>query len=144
MGYYSKVSILCGRNVAERLVNLPDLFGCRIHKRLDGLFRFVWEDVKWYEGDFEEVDAVKDVVKEWLDKSFPPDGPDKADFCSFIRIGDDDDDTECENNSLYWECQWIHKDVGVSNDEPLTVNRLDGMSHLSASDARRMIADMLW
>lgn len=144
MGYYSKVSILCGRNVAERLVKLPDLFGCKIHKRGDGLFRFVWESVKWYEGDFDEVDAVKAVVNEWLDRAFPPDGPDKPDFCSFIRIGEDDEDTEYESNSLYWERQYIHKDVGVSQDEPVPVPSENGMCELSANDARRMMADLIW
>ena len=45
MGYYSEVSILCGRNVAKRLVELPTLFGGGMtkteHPEFDSIFRNV-------------------------------------------------------------------------------------------------------
>jgi len=117
MGYYSEVSILCGRNVAKKLVELPELFGADITKRLGGTYQFYWESVKWYEGSFKEVDAVMEIVNKYLHKDFGPDGPDKPDFCSYIRIGEDLDDSDCECNSFDWDSQWIQKKVCIDGED---------------------------
>lgn len=115
MGYYSAVSILCGRNVAKRLVELPTLFGAKIKKRVDGRYRFYWESVKWYQDTDDEVKVVMKIVDEFLDK--PREDNYKDDFVSIIRIGDYDDDTYYNCNYDELNSQWIKHSIDVSNDE---------------------------
>lgn len=120
MGYYSKVSVLCGKNVADRIVALPSIYGARIRKRDDGLFRFYWNDVKWPQKDFKnntDADAIMEIVNESISKLIDDkvEGC-KMDFCSFIRIGDDCGDVEHYNNSASIERQWVKTDFDIMDD----------------------------
>lgn len=119
MGYYSKVSVLCGKNVANRLIDLPSLYMGRVKMRKDGLFRFYWDSVRWPAkgfSDANETDAIMEVVNASISKPIGDDGID--DFCSFIRIGDDVGDDEHYNNSAKFEKQFLKTELDLVDDEP--------------------------
>ena len=115
MGYYSEGSILCGRNVAKKIVALPTLFGAKIKRRANGQYRFYWKSVKWTEYEDDEVRAIMQIVNEFLDK--PVSENYKDDFVSIIRIGDDDDDTYLNCNYDELNSQWFKRSIEVANDE---------------------------
>ena len=139
MGYYSEVSILCGRNVAKRLVGLPTLFGANIKIRENGMFRFYWKSVKWYEASDEEVKAVMDIVNYYLNKPSEDSQAYKKDFVSIIRLGDDDEDTYFDYNYAELNSQWVKRSIEVINDEEAEIH--DGIEFLPQYCVKKMFEE---
>ena len=120
MPYNSKVSILCGTNVGDRILALPDLFGASVKMRKDGLMRFYWDEVRWEPDADEKVAAVMNIVDASTSSLINGDYENrKADFCSFLRLGDYVGDDESRNNTDYFERQWINTVIDITDDEPM-------------------------
>ena len=141
MGYYSEVSILCGRNVAKRLIDLPTLFGCFVKKRMDGKFRFYWKNVRWYDDSDDNVRAVMDVVNDFIYNNANASNAVLDDFVSFIRIGDNMDDVEAYCNFDIFNSQFIKTTIEYSDDYAVNV---DGIIECRPETAKDMIAKGDW
>lgn len=105
MPYASSVSVLCGKNVAKKIVSLPNILDARIKKRSDGLFRIYWPWILWEPDSYDVIRKMDRTIKSFAEKRIADDADD--DFCSFIRIGEDSGDIEQIRNNDCMERQWV-------------------------------------
>ncbi len=138
MGYYSRVAIRLSQKAYNKLKRkkfLPDSpfrsFDT-FHFLKDETVLFQWNDVKWYDGYDEEVDAVMDFLRK-LDEN-------SGEFYEYLRIGEDSGDgsdgiADQEHDSTFpYEGEadryalWIERTVGIL--ESRLGGRMDGMKEL--------------
>ena len=105
MGYLSKVGIKCEKAAYELFKNAWEEVNFAPDKILvNGDEHIIqWNWVKWYEGDFEDVDAICKVMDE-LDDHFGT--SDDGYGYKFIRLvesgGDEEERDNCYNVEFYW------------------------------------------
>lgn len=112
-------------NDSIEVVAEKPLGGAIIQRTSTGFYKITFNDVKWYEGTFKEVDNFMKALDLLKEQDIP---------YSFIRIGEDVDD-------IVYDCNWT-SDIpdAISSFEPvIDVNDEDSGCYEDVKDEERRI-----
>lgn len=114
MGYYSEVAIKCEEKafkLFEEVFSKKELYVEPDHIYKDGDDYIIhWDWIKWYDG-FEGVDAITDVMETLNDNTTDGYG------YRFMRLGEDDNDTETMENDYDIDL-WMIRKIDIPDGLP--------------------------